>query len=464
MAVAHDQRFTRSNPCPICGGFDTMPRGRDKRCAGFVSQDGKWAFCQREPNGAHHEVPNSSPPTWAHLLRDEPFNRLKSVTPLRRLEVVERELRALEERSEAATSAEQYEADRQEYDRLWAEVQAIKTATTTPENPHPGIEWIGLRKLFEPLPEIDWLNEYLKLAQGPCACFAGYGYSGKTAIIQYLLLCLAFGKPLFGIYPCQPLSVGWMDYEQGFFQSAGRLQRQARGLGIDLEQLETPDTALRYAEYPDVYLSEKDTKATDTIARAVEGMRVCLLDSARAITPGVDENDSKIRIPFDALSRVTKQTGCQFIVVHHYGKGDAKNPKPLKERMRGSSALFDAMATVWGLERRPKETFTRVELAKDRWTNQENIQFGVRFEDGNSIDGASWVKLHHLDPEQMKGQRPYDALKETILAAVKEEPGLSGNGLYARLRGNRPAFIEALRELRESHKLSTDANGGYRAV
>lgn len=47
MAISMDQRFTRGNPCPICGGFDTLPRGRDKRCAGFMSEDGKWAFCQQ---------------------------------------------------------------------------------------------------------------------------------------------------------------------------------------------------------------------------------------------------------------------------------------------------------------------------------------------------------------------------------------------------------------------------------
>lgn len=41
-------RFTASKPCPVCGGFDPMPRGEGKRCYGFMSDDGEWVHCTRE--------------------------------------------------------------------------------------------------------------------------------------------------------------------------------------------------------------------------------------------------------------------------------------------------------------------------------------------------------------------------------------------------------------------------------
>lgn len=41
-------RFSQSSPCPVCGGYDQMPRGQGTRCYGFLSGDGKFAQCTRE--------------------------------------------------------------------------------------------------------------------------------------------------------------------------------------------------------------------------------------------------------------------------------------------------------------------------------------------------------------------------------------------------------------------------------
>ena len=40
--------FTRSAPCPICGGHRDLPRGRGIRCYGALSPDGRFAHCTRE--------------------------------------------------------------------------------------------------------------------------------------------------------------------------------------------------------------------------------------------------------------------------------------------------------------------------------------------------------------------------------------------------------------------------------
>lgn len=464
MSVTGEQRFTRGSPCPICGGFDAMVRGKDKRCAGYASLDGKWSFCQRIAAGAHHQVPDSTPPTWAHLLRDEPLVHHGNgySAPVRRLDVVERELKAVENLSESARTADEYEGDRDNYDRLWAEVEAIKTNAVMKPTEAPVVQWVGLSELAKPVPPPEWLCEGLKLAKGPVNCVAGYGYSGKTAIAQALLLCIATGKALFGLFHVTQMPVGWMDYEQGKRMSAGRLQRQARGLGIDLSSY--PSNALRYAEYPDVYLSEKGD-GVDRVAKAVDGMGLCLLDSAKALTPGIDENDSRIRVPFDALSRVSMKTGCTFLVIHHYGKsGVGDSAKPLKERMRGSSALFDAMQTVWGLDAKDKETYTRCSLSKDRVTNVKSLEFGVQFVDDAATDS---VVLKHLDPEQMKNPTKAALYMANVLETVKRNPQLTSveQVRFHMSEGFRNCneTRAAIRELQESNRLVT-INNVYRAV
>lgn len=66
MTVDSSQRFSRQHPCPICGGYDSMPRGNGKRCSGFLSSDGLYAHCSREELAGG--LPQESGGTFAHRL------------------------------------------------------------------------------------------------------------------------------------------------------------------------------------------------------------------------------------------------------------------------------------------------------------------------------------------------------------------------------------------------------------
>lgn len=46
--VTDAQRFTREQPCPICGGCKEDPQGQQTRCWGFLSSKGEIAYCTRE--------------------------------------------------------------------------------------------------------------------------------------------------------------------------------------------------------------------------------------------------------------------------------------------------------------------------------------------------------------------------------------------------------------------------------
>ena len=48
MSVSREQRHLRGHPCPVCGGKDEDPRGKEVRCSGFTSRDGMWCRCSRE--------------------------------------------------------------------------------------------------------------------------------------------------------------------------------------------------------------------------------------------------------------------------------------------------------------------------------------------------------------------------------------------------------------------------------
>lgn len=67
MAVTPQQRFSQQRRCPVCGGWDSAPRGQGIRCYGFLSDGGGWVHCTREDHaGKLDQEPNSQ--TYAHRL------------------------------------------------------------------------------------------------------------------------------------------------------------------------------------------------------------------------------------------------------------------------------------------------------------------------------------------------------------------------------------------------------------
>ncbi|MCL4466853.1 MAG: hypothetical protein M1401_18665 [Chloroflexi bacterium] len=65
--MANRNRFTKSHPCPICGGYDQAPRGQGERCYGFLSDDSQYAHCTREDFAGSIPLAGNSQ-TYAHRL------------------------------------------------------------------------------------------------------------------------------------------------------------------------------------------------------------------------------------------------------------------------------------------------------------------------------------------------------------------------------------------------------------
>lgn len=66
--VGRRRRFTRQQPCPVCCGYDSHPRGTALRCFGYLSRDGRLAHCTREDHAGSIPM-NWGAPTFTHRLR-----------------------------------------------------------------------------------------------------------------------------------------------------------------------------------------------------------------------------------------------------------------------------------------------------------------------------------------------------------------------------------------------------------
>lgn len=62
------KRHIRAYRCPVCGGADGDPRGKEKRCDGWTTDDGAWVHCSREEfAGDIAADPNGR--TYAHRMQ-----------------------------------------------------------------------------------------------------------------------------------------------------------------------------------------------------------------------------------------------------------------------------------------------------------------------------------------------------------------------------------------------------------
>lgn len=80
-ATSPTSRYTRARPCPICGGWESMPRGQGTRCDGYLFGEG--AYCARRTDGKRHP----SADLYWHRLRDaaNPPGRASAPAPRARI-------------------------------------------------------------------------------------------------------------------------------------------------------------------------------------------------------------------------------------------------------------------------------------------------------------------------------------------------------------------------------------------
>lgn len=228
----------------------------------------------------------------------------------------------------------------------------------------PRLVTIGADEIFAPLPPANYICQELDICPGAPTMVAGYGYSGKTTASMSLALEVALhdrvvraeqarSGPL-GVIFAPPKAWGHasilrggrvlhLDYEMGNRLVREKYQRLLRGhpSGATVDDLRG---LLEAVILPTVYLDQPETEAV--LAKMCEGVVLCLIDSLRACAPSVEENSSDVRRVLDMLTRISEATGCVFLVVHHSRKTNEANGKSAAQSLRGSSAIYDACASV----------------------------------------------------------------------------------------------------------------------
>ncbi len=331
-------------------------------------------------------------------------------------------------------------------ERTTSYVRKSESATLAP--------FISIDDLFAPQPEAAFLVRALGIAPGAATGIFGQGYVGKTIVGQDLIMSVALGERLWGLYETRRGRCIHFDHEQGQRVTAMRYQRLAKTREVWKEDLRD---WLDVAIYPRLNLTTKD--AEDHYARLFDGHAMALIDALKGVTPGIDENSSEIRDYMGILSRAAERTGCAAVLLHHAGKTAQGGERPRKESGRGSSAIFDECQSVFVLTAGKGEPI-RVSHEKDRELGALLPDFGLRIDDvpvGEDRKGG--LQVTHMDSEQMSQGKPnaIAALIARVLTIVKGNPNCSGRFVRSECKGARLTDVDLALEEAERKNLVQNA-------
>lgn len=232
--------------------------------------------------------------------------------------------------------------------KMKALLERVPVAAATAASGARPLAWLSASDLTATVEEPKYLVEKVALAPGTLCILAGQAFSGKSVVAHELALCIAGNRSSLGGHGMitTPGPVALLDYEMGRALTVRRIQRLCKGRGLDLASL-VEERRVRVACFPDVKLTDAD--AIDRMRGALEGVAFAVIDSARAMMPGVDENDSAVRTYLDQLGELADTTGTAILLLHHAGKLTNEQKSDPRAYFRGSSGFLDAVSTAYVL-------------------------------------------------------------------------------------------------------------------
>ncbi len=364
------------------------------------------------------------------------------------------------------------------------------------------LRYKSLAELRAPIPtELPWLIEELRIIQGRANMFAGFPFSGKTLIAQDVGLSTATGKRVFGLWrPRRTGIVSHLNYDQPWLDTQIRYSRLMWAKGVREEELldDRGRLLLRVYQYPEAYL-DRDEHIAEIRGIMRESVLV-IIDALTGAVEDTEENSPAMGKLIYRLNKLSEETGCTVLIIHHAKKTQQGRPRPkedeagkiqdLMQMIRGSSSIFGAVGSAFVLEPTGRKKPVLMHHVKTPALSADTIDtFGIRFvdvdedrEDLNTGERVfhkhAGVNVQHLDPEQLaelaraekKKTVPddaaaFDAKCNRVLEVVKKEPGLSGAEIKVRLsKMSKDSVYAALKALAKRQPPAVASEKGPRGA
>lgn len=192
----------------------------------------------------------------------------------------------------------------------------------------------------------DWLP------QGQAALLAGHGGSGKSLVALTAAVCIASGRPFFGL-ACERRRVMFVSYEDSTDVLHWRLRRVCDMLGADLAALAGWLAVFdASAAGEPLYMDTRDgllpTAGMDWLREQTTATRaeVLVLDGTADAFGGNENNRTQVRTFVQAVRRLMPRTGA-VLLLHHVDAGTAHGASG--KGYSGSTAWHNSCRARWFL-------------------------------------------------------------------------------------------------------------------
>jgi RecA-family ATPase len=315
---------------------------------------------------------------------------------------------------------------------------------------------------------LSYLVKRLAMTDGGGAphMIAGSGFSGKSVLCQDLLLALSSGTAVFGSLRALPRRVMHIDLEQGTRLTRRRYRRLARARGIDLVALQATGR-LAVSCLPALRLHPDDRAKWFAI---MQGRDLLLIDSLRVAAAGLDENKSGFRDAIDFLTSLSEETSCRALLIHHVRKRGKEDAGRLHEKLRGSSAIFEALDCVWILNGEDGEDEKEFVNAKARTNGETVAPLVFSILDVHGEGDVKWgLKTHVTAIDKLLDRRRALATAKLAqedrdnvalaVATLREHPGLTIEQLGIRMHRRRTVAELAVMNAGDAITATVEAAG-----
>jgi hypothetical protein len=190
-------------------------------------------------------------------------------------------------------------------------------------------------------PDVVWLVEPVIAADGGYTGLVADGKAGKSLLALEIACALATGHPVLGNPPREPVTVGYLDYEN----PRGEIRRRIRALGYDAPSLRgLLIKNLRYASMPSFGPLDTETGAANLLKWVDQNVPALLIIDTVSRVISTDKEDSST--PWLAFYRLTvaplRARKVSTMRLDHFGKDRERGG-------RGSSAKTQDVDHIWEL-------------------------------------------------------------------------------------------------------------------
>lgn len=321
---------------------------------------------------------------------------------------------------------------------------------------------LGILDLLEvEEPEHDWLFEGLISAGGNVLC-AAYPKSFKTMFLLLVAVCLAAGKPLFGMFPAPVRRrSGLILMEDQAHRIRHRLARLCQGLGIALRDL---DGWLHLWFRPKIQLLDKPLMAElGAYARDLD-LDLLAIDSWSYVAEGDSNSSDDVGPQLQAFGDLRDhRPGLTTWLTHHAKKTAGQDTSELRiADIVRNSIHFSAWYETGVLLERKAEDSNLVTIRTDLRDGAPPPALAVDVLDEFPADpperprSSGWLRMSAVAGDALTAVRNEAGkrLAPTVLDFIRENPGCSKRAVRGGVKGGNSDIDSALAHLKTSGEIT----------